>query len=232
MVLMNKAIFPWAYCCFAKHPEDINAWVNVKGLEILIPFINKKKGILIVANHHGPGHMVDFILAAEGKSIHVVQSSRLVHNRHMKYAAPYISERINKIFTKEDNSPGMMKTMTTIRDLLRKGEIVIAALDGRQGSATLMLQIMGHGHEFRYAMPLVAALSHAVIIPVHSVLNTDGHIDINFDLPFPEQLPGQTPQEYAKKIITLYADKVETHMINEPGSIKMERLSFLRNCFR
>lgn len=226
---MHKTLFPWTYCCFTRRPEELDRWVKVSGLERLTPLLGTGRGVLLAANHHGPGHMIDIFLAAQGYKVNILQARYPVYRRRMRYAVPEINMCINNIFTRLDSSPGMMQTMINIRDLLRRGEIVITALDGYQGEASLTLKLMGHEHDFRFAMPLIASLSNAIIVPVYVFLKTDGHIEIRFETPLPEQRPDQSPHEYAKDIMNTYAILLQNHMEMKPGNIRMERLWFLRN---
>ena len=224
-MVMLRTLFPWAYCRFARHPEELDHWVRVSGLEQFNSLLATERGVLLAVNHHGPAHMVDFYLAAQGYKVYALQASNHVHRKHMRYAVPEISARLNKIFTRQDLSPGLMQTTIKVRELLRQGEIVIAALDGGQGGSTFRLKLMGSDIGFRYAMPLIASLADAVIIPVFSTLKLDGHIEIRFENPFPGKQPDQSPQDYAMDIMSIYVAMLQNYMEKEPGNIKTRMLS-------
>jgi lauroyl/myristoyl acyltransferase len=222
-----RILFPWAYCRFTRCPEELKSWVQVSGLEQLIPLLGSGKGILLAGNHHGPGHMIEFFLAAQGYKVNTLQAIPSSDRKRMANAAPEMKMQMNKIFTSQDLSAGLMQTTNNIRNLLRRGEIVIATLDGRQGNAIIQLKLMGYEHGFRFAMPLVATLARAIIIPVYTFLKADGHVKIRFEKPFPERRPDQSPQEYASNIMSMYVTKLQSYMETEPGNIKIRRL--LRN---
>jgi lauroyl/myristoyl acyltransferase len=222
---MFKMLFPWAYCRFTRCPEELERWVHVRGLELLTPLLGTGRGILLACNHLGPAHMIEYFMAAQGYQFYAMQRDTCTHHWRMRYAVPGLNTRIKKIFIKQDLSPGLLQTTIKIRDLLHRGEIVMAVLDGSSGKSEIRLSLMGCERAFRIAMPLIASLARAIIVPVYATLQADGHIEIRFEAPLPEQSPDQAPLDYARDIMRKYVARLQSHWETEPGNVKVTMLA-------
>lgn len=222
---MLSWLFPWAYCRFIRCPEaELGKWVQVRGLEHLESATESERGVLLLGCHFGPGHMVETALAASGYKVHNLRAN---DGFHRKYRLTGASPRLpREYYLKNDSTAGRMQTMTAIRDLLRRGHIIKAALDGYVGdSGGVSLPLLGRERVFRTALPLVAASAGARIMPVFTVLNEDGRIKVCITPPLPERGPEEDRLEYAESVVRSYVDKVQAFCESEPGHVKWWRVA-------
>lgn len=221
---MLKKLFPWAYCRFIKcSRKELDYWVHIEGIEHLAASARAKQGVLLVSCHFGPGHLAKYVLAARGYSIHNMRAN---NGFVRKYGLRNGEGRMSReIYVKHDSSHGTIQTTMTVRNLLREGGIVACALDGKYGSSDgLLLTMLGRQRRFRTAMPMIAGLTGARIMPVFSVLRADGHIGIRVGAPFPEKEPDQSPLCYAEDIIRSYVAEVQAYCEANPGHVKLKPL--------
>lgn len=222
--VMRKLLFPWAYCRFIKCPKtELDRWVRVTGIDRLEPVLNDERGLLLVACHFGPGHLAKYVLGAKGYRVYNVR-------RNDSFARSYNIGCTDCRFSREihlryDKSPGLLQTTSTVRDLLRRGETVACALDGKVGSSDgIWLSLMGVERPFRTALPLIASLTNSRIAPVFATLNMDGGIDIEFHYPFPERASEASHIAYSENVVRGYVEKVNEFCEAQPSQISLDRI--------
>lgn len=219
---MRRHLFPWGYYRLADCPrKEFERFVGSCGLEHLISSLGEGRGVLLAANHHGPSRTTQLYLRANGYRVHVLRRLnrfRGAERLGLRESAP--PEGTVDLCLQNDNSPGFVQTMTRIRHLLRSGEIVLAALDGVAGRTKgLCVPLMGSTYRLQIGVAVAAALSNALVIPVHTVLKTDGKVEIHFARPIAERRSGETPLGHAENIVRAYADSVQRFIAMEPGSV-------------
>jgi lauroyl/myristoyl acyltransferase len=226
-VAMLELLFPWAYGRFYRHPQEFTDWVDVQGLQQLAELASSDKGILLAGNHCGPGYMVGCCLTLNGYVSHIInrRAKLQVSRSHPADASSggSIAGSLEKISKEKITFDGLMRSCNLVRTLLSRGEIVHAALDGNVGMSNgLRLPLMGHERVFHMTLPLIAGLTHAVIIPVFTWLKPDGHIEIRFEQPLPERDPELAPLDYAEEITRNYANMLQKYWEQKPGSVRMK----------
>lgn len=113
----------------------------------------------------------------------------------------------------------LIRMMTTIRDLLCRGQIIKAALDGYVGNSMgVRLPLLGQERVIRTALPLVAASAGARIMPVFAALRKDGRITVSIAPPLPERGPHEEGLEFAERVIRMYVDNVQAFCERNQGT--------------
>lgn len=221
-VMMQERLFPWGCTRLSRCPEkEFRRWVCITGQEHLETALAQGRGVMLAGNHFGPGHLVNRVLCRQAYRVHILRKGR------RKNAFESENSLRRELHLEDDDSPGYLDTMITIRDLLRQGEIVHVALDGSSGGGGLRLQHLGLYREFRTGLPLIAYLSNAIIIPVFVNLKENGKIAIDFDRPFADPDPEQSPVSYAEFVVRDYVDRLNAFCRAEPGSVKIKRINKL-----
>lgn len=217
---MLELLYYWAPARFIVCPtEELERWIRVRGLEHLTSSIGSGRGIMLAGNHLGPGFITKIYLCAKGYPVCGIWRKNIFIK---KYKLRKDSIRMPRDYCIDhDSSPGLLRTMSTTRDMLRLGQIVSVAMDGGKGHSNgVRLSLMNRYITFRIGLPLAAASANAVIVPVFATMKVDGHIEIRFEAPYPERHPDQPPLEYAQDIIKRYAAGLQQFWEREPGSAK------------
>lgn len=219
IVSMYELLFPLSYGRFLRCPRhELDRWISVVGYERLRPIIASNKGLLLLANHIGPGHIIDCYLSRQGVKLYSVQSG----NFHERYQLTGVNACLpHCISINQDASPAMMQTTTKVRDLLRNGETVLTAVDARAGSSGIKVKTRnGRYRTFRTALPFVASQLNAAVVPVFTTLKSSGHIKIVFESPLPGRSRKQDPSSHAEYIVRRCVELMNSYMKKEPGCMR------------
>lgn len=221
---MFEMLFPMAFCRLFQCPQDeFDRWVTVTGEEHLIELLESKPGILLMGNHYGPGHIFPCYFSRRGIKINIVQSGNFYNRYQLQDLGLIVPEIID---VNQDGTPGMLRTVTKVKSLLRRGEIVYTAVDATAGSGGVKLDWFGRERIFRTAMPLAAALTGAAVLPVFATLDSDGHIGAHFEPRIPSADPSQTPVQYAEYVVQSCVQKLQAYWRHKPGTVKMKWYKF------
>lgn len=222
---MLKVLFPWAYCRLIRcTSEELDGWVRMNGFEVVKPLLDSSSGVLLIGCHFGPGHIAKYALGAKGYIVNNL-AARNTFARQYRVSPERDCRMSRAMYVRDDSSSGFLKTTATIRDLLRRGEIVTYAVDGKQGYGDgVRIEFMGERHVIRTALPLVAALTKSKIVPMFVTFETDGHITIRFEEAYRDRRDDEPPLAYAEMIVRDYMEKVQAFCESEPSHIKLKRL--------
>jgi lauroyl/myristoyl acyltransferase len=201
--VLKTRLFPWGLCRFSKcFRKELDRWVTVVGFENLAPLLDNGSGVLLLTGHFGIGLIVKVALAAKGYTVHNLRGSDGFVRRYGLTAGDL---PFKEMYIEDDESPGLVRTTTKVRDLLRSGNIVMSTLDGnKRGGDDIWLPLMGYRRPFRTGLPVIAALAGARIVQYVATPREDGSIEVRFDRPFPAFLNDRSPVAYAEEIVRAF----------------------------
>lgn len=222
---MLKTLFPWGYCRLIRCSNaEFDAWVRMSGFDAVEPFLGSNSGVLLINCHFGPGHMAKYALGAKGYVINNLLA-RNTFARHYRISPERDCRMSRAMYIRDDSSMGFLRTTTTIRDFLRRGENVAYAVDGKQGYGEgVNIEFMGEPLVIRIALPLVAALTKSKIVPMFVTLEKDGRINIRFENAYRDRREDEPPRAYAEMVVRDYMEKVQAFCKSEPSHIKLSRV--------
>jgi len=152
---------------------------RVIGKNVLEPFLNSKRGLIILATHDAVTNLSELIF------------SRLGLTKVYRFAGVMLKRKKIVQDKEGSNTPILSIMLHEAISALREGSAVLIAGTGSCGDKTIKTTICAQSCLVRTGFAELAIHSDAGIVPISSKLGTDGSIEIEFYPPFqcpPEHL--------------------------------------------
>jgi len=211
--------FPWREKIFDNSSdEEINKWVNWRGLEQLPGLLSAGQGLILLHSHFTTGRLATLLLAKQGYTIHSLEYKDRLQEFGIKAAG-----NIQSIAVK----PGKtfyLRQVYTAKKLLAEGKILKIAGDGDYGNSLVSVRFCGRDMEFRTGFAELMLLSKVPVVPVFCALNQTGQITVEL---FPPLAPGDESinrQDRIKSVVQQYAGILEQKWRNCPDYVTYQHI--------
>lgn len=189
---------------------------------------DRKGPVILTFWHLGASFMMGIGLQRIG-----VPGTIIARNPPPPWYRRAVSPQTRMVVTSDDSRKAVIALKVGL-DELRKGGVVVVALDGSQGQKDFTVPFLGRRIPLSRGMAVLSRLTGAPIVPCGVTWGEkDWTLDFRLFEPVPLPAPGSaSPDEWEKQVLTAAASRFETIVRAFPGQTRLERLSVLADAPR
>lgn len=195
--------------------QVFNNYVTFKNLALLNRYYGDR-GIVLCNSHFGGGKLVGVLLARKGYNL--ISLDR-VNSYSFLPKVDWAARLECLAMGPREERTFLLKSLFKCQKALRKKSMVQIIADGYRGKSSVMVNFLGKQRAIRSSFAELAVDTGAVIIPVLSRIDQDGHVEVELFPPMDPQAMNGSDAEKVTQLCQTYAAWLADAWQAEPANV-------------